>query len=73
VADTFEMLQGESQLVDVLENDTDADGDIITISSISNAQNASLEIVDNKIKVTPNLNYFGPISFQYTPIANGVE
>ena len=73
VADRFEMLQGESQLVDVLANDTDADGDTITISSISNAQNASLEIVDNKIKVTPNTNYFGPISFKYTPISNGVE
>ena len=59
--------------INVVANDTDADGDTITISSISNAQNASLEIVDNKIKVTPNTNYFGPISFKYTPISNGVE
>ena len=73
VADTFEMQEGVSQLVDVLKNDIDLDWDNITISSISNAQNASLEIVDNKIKVTPDANYFGPISFEYTPISNGVE
>jgi hypothetical protein len=67
------MQEDVSKLVDVLENDTDADGDTITISSISNVENATIEIVDNKIKVTPNPNYFGLISFTYTPVSNGVE
>ena len=72
-ADDFEMQEDGSQLVNVLANDTDVDWDTITISSVSNVENASLEIIDNKIKVTPDANYFGPISFTYTPVSNGVE
>jgi len=51
--------------IDVLANDTDPDGDNLTIVSVTQPQNASVSIVNNKILFTPQ-GVVGSISFSYT-------
>jgi len=53
-------------IIDVLKNDIDEDDDKITIKSISNPEFGKAEIVDNKIKYTPNSNFSGNDTFNYT-------
>jgi T1SS-143 domain-containing protein len=53
-------------LADLLANDTDVDGDILTISTLSGASNGTLSVVGGNIVFTPNANYNGPASFTYT-------
>ncbi|WP_208109843.1 DUF5801 repeats-in-toxin domain-containing protein [Dongia mobilis] len=51
----------------LLANDNDPDGDTpLTITGVSNPSNGTVEIVGNQVKFTPNANYSGPASFQYT-------
>ncbi|MCL4264506.1 MAG: tandem-95 repeat protein [Anaerolineae bacterium] len=53
--------------IDVLANDSDADGDPLTVSSVTPAAHGTLFInPDNTIRYTPDLNYRGPDSFSYT-------
>ncbi|MFA9398732.1 MAG: Ig-like domain-containing protein [Clostridiaceae bacterium] len=57
-----------NNLLDVLANDTDADGDILTISSVD-APYYKVEVVNNKIQYSPESIYVGEIdSFTYTII-----
>ena len=53
---------------ELLSNDSDIDGDTLTISSVSNAQNGnvSLDSLAETVTFTPNAGYFGPASFDYT-------
>jgi len=53
-------------IIDVLENDSDNDGDSLNITSVTQPSNGRAEIVDNKIKYTPNANFNGSDSFSYT-------
>lgn len=50
----------------LLVNDTDADLDTLTISSVSNAVGGVVSIVGTDVIFTPTLNYNGPASFDYT-------
>ncbi|WP_348943970.1 retention module-containing protein [Chitinibacter sp. FCG-7] len=50
----------------LLANDTDIDGDLLTISSVQNAINGTVAIVDGQIIFTPDKDYNGPASFNYT-------
>ncbi|MEI8654115.1 Ig-like domain-containing protein [Pseudoalteromonas sp. Hal273] len=52
-------------LLDVLANDTDADGDTITISNIENTAGEAA-IVAGKIQFTPPANFSGEIVLTYT-------
>ncbi len=52
--------------IDVLANDTDVDGDTLTISSVADPANGTAEIVNGKIVYTPNAGYFGTETFEYT-------
>ncbi|MFQ3196661.1 MAG: PKD repeat protein [Paraglaciecola sp.] len=52
--------------IDVLINDTDADGDSLVIDSLSVSQHGDLTINDNKIIYTPDSTYVGNDSFSYT-------
>jgi len=52
-------------LLDVLANDTDADGDTITISNIENTAGEAT-IVAGKIQFTPPANFSGEIVLTYT-------
>jgi len=50
----------------LLANDTDADGDTLEITSVENPVGGTVEIVDGNIVFTPDANYSGSASFDYT-------
>ncbi|MDZ4262981.1 MAG: Ig-like domain-containing protein, partial [Pseudomonadota bacterium] len=50
----------------LLANDTDADGDILTIQSVQGAVNGTVSLVAGSVIFTPAPNYSGPASFTYT-------
>ncbi|HEY1026992.1 MAG TPA: retention module-containing protein, partial [Pseudomonas sp.] len=50
----------------LLGNDTDVDGDTLSIVSVQNAQNGSVALVDGKVVFTPAPNFNGTGSFTYT-------
>lgn len=52
--------------IDVLANDTDEDGDQLTISNLPAIASGVLEVTSsNKVLFTPQLNYSGSFSFTY--------
>jgi hypothetical protein len=52
---------------DLLANDTDADGDVLSIVSVEDAEHGSVEInEDGEIVFTPEENYHGEAGFSYT-------
>ncbi|MCH2037399.1 MAG: Ig-like domain-containing protein [Rickettsiales bacterium] len=52
--------------INVLNNDSDADGDALTIQSVTNPANGSVSIVNGQIEYTPDANFTGDDSFTYT-------
>ena len=50
----------------LLGNDTDVDGDTLSIISVQDAQNGDVAIVDGKVVFTPAPNFNGTGSFTYT-------
>ena len=50
----------------LLANDTDVDGGLLTLSSVSNPVNGTVLIVADDVVFTPDANYSGPASFNYT-------
>jgi len=53
--------------IDVLANDSDADGDVLTTSNVTAASHGVVVInSDNTITYTPNANFNGSDSFTYT-------
>ncbi|MFT6258380.1 MAG: Ca2+-binding RTX toxin-like protein [Rickettsiales bacterium] len=51
--------------INILDNVVDLDGDIITITGASGAQNGSITIDNGSIIYTPNENYFGIETIEY--------
>ncbi len=54
--------------VDVLANDTDADGDTLSISGVTQPTHGTAVIQGSSVIYTSYLNYYGPDSFTYTII-----
>jgi VCBS repeat-containing protein len=54
----------------LLANDTDIDGDALSISSVQGAVNGSVNLVGGNAVFTPTAGYCGPASFAYTVIDN---
>jgi hypothetical protein len=53
--------------VNVLGNDSEPDGDPLTVTAVSDPANGTAAInPDKTVKYTPDLNYFGSDSFTYT-------
>jgi len=50
----------------LLSNDVDPDGDILNVVSVANSVNGAVTMVGGQIIFTPNTNFFGPASFEYT-------
>jgi hypothetical protein len=50
----------------LLGNDTDADGDTLTITAVSNAINGTVALSGGLINFTPDANFNGAASFVYT-------
>jgi hypothetical protein len=54
-------------VITVLANDTDPDNDPLTVTQVNNVQNGSANInADNTVTFTPNPEFFGTGSFNYT-------
>jgi hypothetical protein len=69
VNDTLSVASGATVELDVLANDSDADGDTpLTIVSVTNPQHGTLEIINSgsKVRYTSTANYSGTDSFTYT-------
>ncbi|WP_423679393.1 Ig-like domain-containing protein [Undibacterium sp. WLHG33] len=65
--DTFSVPGSSDMVLDLLANDSDPDGDPLSISAISalTGNNGSIRISGNKVIFTPGSNFL-PGSFQYT-------
>ena len=50
----------------LLGNDSDPDGDALTISSVQGAVNGTVSLAGGNVTFTPAPNYSGPASFTYT-------
>ncbi|MBW7886379.1 MAG: tandem-95 repeat protein, partial [Caldilineaceae bacterium] len=65
--DTFSVLEDSVETVlDVLANDTDIDGDALTLVTVTQATNGVVTFDGNIVRYTPVANYHGPDSFTYT-------
>lgn len=53
-------------LIDVLANDTDIDGDALSISALGTAGHGSVQIQNGKVLYTPAAGYTGDDAFTYT-------
>ena len=58
----------QSVTIDVLANDTDQDGDDLSIESVTQPANGAAAIILGEIVYTPNDDFFGSDSFSYTVI-----
>ena len=68
VANTDDVSTNEDNalLISVLTNDSDVDGDTITITANTQGSNGSVSCTATDCTYTPNQHYFGPDSFTYT-------
>ncbi|WP_162617933.1 VCBS domain-containing protein, partial [Salinicola halophilus] len=51
---------------DLLANDTDIDGDTLSVTGVGNASHGSVAFIDGAIVFTPDADYNGPATFEYT-------
>jgi hypothetical protein len=58
LADTVEITQGQKAIVDVLANDSDPEGDALTLMDAL-AQNGVITVADNKVSYVPNQGFTG--------------
>ncbi len=66
VNDTAETDQDTAVVIDVLANDSDADGDSLSVSNVSQGVNGSVGInPDNTVTYTPAAGYSGSDNFTY--------
>ena len=64
--DSAQTTSGTAVSINVLANDTDADGDTLTISAVNTPQNGTAEIVSSSIVYTPGTGFTGTDTFEYT-------
>ena len=50
----------------LLANDTDPDGNTLTVTSVQSAVNGTVTLINGVAKFTPTANYNGPASFTYS-------
>jgi len=65
VADSAVTLNGDAVSIDVLANDTDPDGDALTISAVGVPDVGEAAIINNEIVYTPTALAMGEVSFSY--------
>ena len=65
--DTATTKEGKSTNINVLSNDSDADGDSLTVTNVTQPNHGTAAInADGTITYTPNSNWYGTDSFTYT-------
>jgi len=64
-AATFEVNSGLHTIA-VLANDTDPDGDVLTISAVTQGSNGAVANNGTSVSYTPNANFIGTDTFTYT-------
>jgi YD repeat-containing protein/VCBS repeat-containing protein len=67
-ADDAATLAEDSALeIDVLANDSDPDGDALTVVAVGTPQNGQVQVLgDGRVRYTPRADFFGSDSFSYT-------
>jgi hypothetical protein len=66
VDDTATTPMDTSVLIDVLANDSDPDGDPLTIVAVTQPANGTAEIEGDQVRFTPETGFAGETSFGYT-------
>ncbi|TAF40537.1 MAG: hypothetical protein EAZ66_02880 [Alphaproteobacteria bacterium] len=64
--DTAQTAHNTSVLVDVLANDSDPEGDNLSIQNVDSVVGGSAVIEDNKVRFTPNAGFVGEAGFSYS-------
>ena len=65
--DIFSLDEDMAGIIDVLANDSDVDGDILTIVKVEYSEEVGVLVIENKkISYTPTQNFNGSFSFSYT-------
>ncbi|MEE2933475.1 MAG: tandem-95 repeat protein, partial [Pseudomonadota bacterium] len=54
------------QASELIANDTDLDGDTLTVTAVSGGENGSVSLVDGVVTYSPRANYNGRDSFSYS-------
>ncbi|HRF97073.1 MAG TPA: IPTL-CTERM sorting domain-containing protein, partial [Aggregatilineales bacterium] len=68
VADSATVVAGSSVTINAIANDTDADGDALTIESVVEPTHGSVSLVSNKLVYTADANYVGVDNFTYVVV-----
>ena len=63
--DNINVTENQPTIVDVLGNDTDLDGDNLTIMSFTNPLNGTVELVNGVFQYTPDIGFTGTDEFMY--------
>ncbi|HEY7461857.1 MAG TPA: Ig-like domain-containing protein [Gemmatimonadota bacterium] len=73
VNDATTTTKNSPRTIDVLVNDTDPDGDVLSVTSAGPAPNGTVTVNgDNTVTYLPNANFTGADSFSYT-ISDGLD
>ena len=64
--DSVSIAEDSTTIIDVLVNDTDVDGHTLTVSSVAAANGSAVITADSKVSYTPNNNYNGTDTINYT-------
>ncbi|PJI49131.1 MAG: hypothetical protein CTR55_07100 [Pseudomonas sp.] len=65
IAEDTSLVLNASTLNTLVGNDTDADGDSLSVYMVGNATHGTLEFKGGELVFTPDANYNGPASFTY--------
>lgn len=73
VDDTIEFTTVGSDYIDVLANDSDANGDTLSIKIVTSPSHGRVELSQNKVIYTPTQGYNGKDTFTYRPFDGKIE
>lgn len=68
VSDSASVVAGSSVTIDALANDTDAEGNTLSIESVADGAHGTVSIISNKIIYTADATYAGTDSFSYVVV-----
>ena len=68
VADSATVVTGSSVTINAIANDTDANGDALTIESVVEPTHGSVSLVSNKVVYTADANYVAVDNFTYVVV-----